>query len=653
MACLLTCLGGHAADGKDFFATLREVAAARNSDPGNADAARAVADTLVELGAPFGAGAALGGALDLGLRSRQAAARIRWGQQITPALPTLHTQPTDTDRAIAELQALLQEASTLTPPDAGLVTRLQRDLAVALRDRKRWADVLQTTQALRAAEPVGTALPAYVRQAEADALLALRRPAEARAAYADVLRADPQNREALRGRIIAEVEDEDAPAALASADQDAARSTAARRFGKDETTESNPDWLDAQVMAAQVRAYVDLPEPAWQRLLPLALGAPALPYLRSALASVAAQRGWPRRSAEEAAIALSLAPDDTGMQLAQAESDTRRRQWHSAQAQLDRLAQTHPDMPQDPGLQRAQRDLDQYRAPELRLEFGLNRDDSGGVYGPGAGSDSSALFYTPPLGERCRVAGAYNHSRATLPEGEAVRERVGLGLEGRWPDLTLEAFGWNNSNALSASGSSLQVRWEPSDLWSLQASSERVAADTPLRALVYGISANLLALSGAYRWDETRAADLELRSLAFSDGNQRQQASASLTQQVLARPGLRLQVGGSLSASTNSLAGTPYFNPSSDRSLTLTAGLSQVLWRSYERSWQHSLELGVGRYNQAGFASADTASLRYSQELQTAPWWTLRYGLDWARRIYDGQPEQALRAFVAWEHHIR
>lgn len=663
-ACLLLCLssqaqtgndvaghlraGREAAQSGDFFAALRAFATARQIDPQNKDAARAVADMLVELGAPFGAAAALGASADPGLRSRQAASQVRWGQQITPADPALRYA--DTDRAIAALQGLLLEARAQTPVDTGLVTRLLRDQAVALRDRRRWTEVLQTTQELRS---MGASIPGYVRQAEADALLSLRRPAEARVAYAEVLAQDPTNRDALVGRLYAELEDEDMNAVLATADQMQSSGQASRRFGKAATVEADPDWLDAQIVAAQVQGYVDLPAQAWDRLLPLAQGAPALPYLRAALGGVAAQRGWTRLGAEEIAIANSLAPDDAGLQLALVESDIRRRQWRRAQLQLNAMAARDPYAAEEPGVQRAQRDLDNYRAPELRVEFGVNSEDGGGVNAPGDGTDSSITFYTAPLAERWRIAAAYRHNRATLPEGNFTRERVGLGLEGRWPDVTLEAFGWDNRNVLATNGNSLQARWEPDDHWSLQASSERVAGDTPLRAMVYGITANLLSLDGSYRWDERRTASLGLRSLAFSDGNQRQESNASLTQQVLARPGLTVALGGSLYASNNTLSNTPYFNPSSDSAVNLSAEITHLLWRSYERSLQHSLVLGAGVYNQSGYAGANTSSVRYEQHYQESPFWGLRYGLDWASRVYDGVPEKSLRAYVSWEHRIR
>lgn len=338
--------GRTAALAGDRFAALRAFGAARALAPDNADAARGVADMLAELGAPYGAAAAMGHA-DAGLRARQAALMVRWGHQLPQ--PDAKRRYGDTDAAIAALQALLAEASAQTPQDTGLVIRLLRDLAVAKRDRKRWAEVLTTTQALR---DRGDAVPAYVRQAEADALLALRQPHAARLAYAEVLATDPQNQDAVNGRIYAELEDEDPFAAIASADALAASIPPVKTFGKDQKREVNPDWFDAHVLASQVHSYADLPAIAWDRLLPLAEGAPANASVRAALGDVAAQRGWPRRSAEETAIAYSLAPDGEWTQAQSVQSDIRRKQWKRAQQALEALRSTYGD---ELPVQRAQR----------------------------------------------------------------------------------------------------------------------------------------------------------------------------------------------------------------------------------------------------------------------------------------------------------
>lgn len=641
-----------AADAGDRFNALRAFSQVLLQEPGNADARRAVANLLYELGAPFGAAAAQSAAPvngasppDLGLRSRQAALMVRWGHQIK--LLDSRQRYATTDLAIARLKALLQEAAALQPLDSGLEIRLQRDLATALRDRKRWQEVLDTTAALRAQ---GDEVPAYVRHAEADALLALRRPQEARVAYAQVLAADPQNIEALDGRFYAEVEAEDFAAALATADAALAAQSPSRNFGSAARVEANPDWLDAQIRAAQARSYAELPAQAWERLLPLAEGAPALGYLRAALGGVAAQRGWPRRAEQEVSIARGLAPDDMGMAVAMLESDLRRRQWARAQSALVELQANYAD---DGAVQRAARDFAHYQVPELRLETSTHQEDGGGINAPGAGNDTSVHFYTSPLAERWRIAAAASRSTASLPEGNFARERLGAGLEARWPDVTVEALAWSNRSVIDATGSSLQARWEPTDHWSFEGQAEQLAADTPLRALVYGVTANLAGAAATYTWNEERSVTAQWRSLNFSDGNLRNEAALRATQRVLTQPGLTITLNGGLNATTNSLTTGPYFSPSSDTALDLGAQIDHMLWRAYEQSFQHRLHLGAGVYQQSGYSGANTGSVRYEQEYRKSPFSALRYGVEWSQRVYDGNPERTTKFYLAWEQSFR
>ena len=117
---------------------------------------------------------------------------VRWGGQVRAPEPELRF--TGTDAALARLDELIAQASAKEPPDLGLIARLRRDRVVALRDRERWADAVSQGEALRRG---GDRLPVYGRLAEADSLLALRRPSEARAAFEEVMDAEPQRQGAL------------------------------------------------------------------------------------------------------------------------------------------------------------------------------------------------------------------------------------------------------------------------------------------------------------------------------------------------------------------------------------------------------------------------------------------------------------------------
>jgi biofilm PGA synthesis protein PgaA len=122
---------------------------------------------------------------------------------------------------------LLRKALSARKPNVDLIFRLRRDRVVALRERELWAEAVAETQELRAE---GDEIPPYVREAEADSLLALRRPGEARDGYEEVLRAEPENRQAHIGRFFALVEEENFHAAFSEIDALAASEKPALRL---------------------------------------------------------------------------------------------------------------------------------------------------------------------------------------------------------------------------------------------------------------------------------------------------------------------------------------------------------------------------------------------------------------------------------------
>ena len=130
-------------------------------------------------------------------------------------------------------------------------------------------------------------------------------------------------------------------------------------------TSANWDWLDAQALAAIARYYAGEPREAWRRLQPLVDGAPALAFLRSAKAEIAAARGWPRLADEESHIAASLAPPDRSTEIALAEAALARKRYDEAESRSAALVSLYPD---DQAVERLRRSVRAHDAPELRLD---------------------------------------------------------------------------------------------------------------------------------------------------------------------------------------------------------------------------------------------------------------------------------------------
>ena len=359
---------GAALEAGDSYAALRAYLAARLLAPDDEGLRREVSGLLVRVGAPFTAGLHAAGR-DPGIEARQAAALVNQATQI-PALDPAHRFDR-TDAAIARLESLLADARAASPPDEGLVLRLRGDRVMALRDRERWLDVVGEVAALR---QEGRPIPAYVRQAEAEALLALRRPDEARTAYEDVLAAEPRSRSARGGLFFALLEGEHLNEALALADAMAAEGGPKTWRGVSPAPAANWDWLDAQALAASARYYVGEYREAWRRLQPLVTGAPALSFLRSAQAQIASARGWPRLADEETHIASVLTSPDRSTEVALAEAALARKRYHEARQLASSLASLFPD---DQAVERLRRSVRAHDAPELRLDS-QSRTEFGG-----------------------------------------------------------------------------------------------------------------------------------------------------------------------------------------------------------------------------------------------------------------------------------
>jgi biofilm PGA synthesis protein PgaA len=634
-------LGNAARALPDPFGALRAFGQARMHDPGNAEAAASLSAVLRDLDAPFGA-AMQSTPVPLALRAAQAGRLVRWAGQFEPLSPARRFEAADS--ALAEIDRLLAESHAMTDADLAARGRLRLDRLVALRLRERWADTADGAAALRAE---GVVLPAYARQAEADALLALQQPERALVAYLEVLAAEPGNREARIGRFYAEVEVEDFAAAFASAEALGAGERESRSRPLDPVPRPNPDWLDARMLAANARGWTDMHAEAWRLMNPLVEGAPSLAWARSSRAALAATRGWPRWADKEMRIVATMAPDDRGVQLGLADSAMRRARWEEARPALASLQAAYP---QDAAVQRSARDLAAHDMAEIDAGVTLRKENGNSPNAPGNGIDAYLHFYTPPIAELWRGVVAAERQSATPPEGSALRIRHGAGLEYRGADLRFDVMAWSNQGTLDKSGIGVRAAWLPNDHLRLDVDAESFAVDTPLRALIHGITADAAGAAASYTWHESASVSIGWRGMDFSDGNRRNALSLNGRLRVLAQPRVKIDLMPALYRSTNSLQGVPYFNPVSDRSMALSLRTEQLLWRRYERSFGHELTLTGGSYWQQDYGTGSIGSLRYQQAWRNDPRTSLNWGVEIRRAIYDGVPERSANVFLNLNH---
>jgi biofilm PGA synthesis protein PgaA len=400
----------------DPFKAMKVYSEAIRAAPANQGVRSEASGVLQDMGAPFGA-EIIAGTKTPSIAADQAAAMVRWGAKVRSTDPAHRFD--GTDAALARLDQLL---AALPPPPAepGMRRRLRLDRMVALRDRMRMQEAVEEAEALRAEG----ALPQYAEEAYADALLYVRRPAQARDAYERVLAQSPKDVAARYGKFYASVELEDFTTAYAVIDALVADEPIWRGYKDDPTRYPNPDRAYAEVTAAQARFYGNQLGEAWARITKLSDAAPADPNGRLALYQIANARGWPRRATEEGQIAASLAPDSVGSRIALIEVAIANYRFAEAQRMMDALLARYPE---DQAVRRLARDLDAKRRWLFEAEVQPSNSSGGGANAMGQSLTLQGKLTTPPIADNWRLFTTIDYANANPPEGFAERARVGAG----------------------------------------------------------------------------------------------------------------------------------------------------------------------------------------------------------------------------------
>ncbi len=618
-------------DGRSWDA-LRAYGEVLRAEPDNAEARAGAADILDRNRGSHGA-AALTGVPDW-RAGDMAAARVRWGAEVRPEEVARRFE--GTDRAIADLDALLAKLKADPAADPQLVRRVRLDRMVGLRDRVRMAEVIAEAEAL-------APLPAYADQAYADALLYERRPEAALAAYDRVLAQDPGNIQALYGRVFALVEQESLSEAFASADAILQDQPRFRAPAGGPATNPNPEHGYAAQLAAEVRLWGNRPTDGTARLTPLADGAPANSSFRRAMAGAYSARGWPRRAEAEAQVAASLDPDSLATGIALADSALVRRRLGEAEERIEGLVALAPE---SRGVQRLEQELRAARGWQLSAELRPTWNDGGGSFASGEGYDFGATLLSPEVAPMLRLLARVDLAEAAPPEGRVTRNRVGGGVQVRTPDVEASLYATRSWGTLPETGVGATLAVELDDQWTWAAQGEINSIELPMRALLADISGDSASTSLTWRRDERLRVGAGVSWLGYSDGNDRVALNGYAVQQLMARPHFDLSGRVDLYASWNSRPGGPYFAPTSDFSASAGLLAQHVAWRRYEKSFVQAFSADAGVYDQEGYDRSWIGVVRYEHRWRHDPWTEIVYGVSVDRRVYDGVAENGVALMV-------
>jgi biofilm PGA synthesis protein PgaA len=631
---VLSSAGAAHAAPPDYFADLAAYQAVLAREPANRDALRGKILTLARLGAPQLAieladrnPGLLTPAEHDAITADRVAHGIRWGAMAAdsgrgPArFATLDLALAGSEAAGARA---LDPSAALTPPERQLA--LDRIGALAARFRMREAVRLYEAMALR---PDG--VPAYATSAAAGAYLYLEQPEKARDLYRLALAADPGNLGSHIGLFYALAESEDHAAALDEIERTAANTPLRIDAWSPATIHENPAYARAQSALAMAPLFANRPAEAEWRLHALSDRAPYNTEIRTDYASSMRARGWPRTAEEELRWTLAVDPDNSGALGERAGALLEMRDYRNAR---QALAAAQAVAAEDGRVVRAARLSQVQDMRELVVDGNAGRSAGGGP----AGQQDYALdarLYSSPLDYNYRAFVHLFTAAAKFDTGTGRRDREGAGLEYRSPLITATGeLAHGGSDGKTAGAATLA--FTPDDYWTFRGEYDTSDNQTPLQASLAGIDSRRLAGEAVWRASESRSAALALAQMNFTDGNRRDSTQARWTERVITGPVYKLEVTAALYASRNSLAGTPYFNPSRDFSPTLEFANEWIQWRRYTRAFRHRVVVAVGSYWQQGFGTGSVAGARYEQEWDADDRLSLRYGIGRSLHPYDG-----------------
>jgi len=592
--------------------------------PEDIDQARLAAFDLAAAAAPQAAAAFLeqypaalagegGAALTRRLAGDLAARHVRWGW----AEPVF--DPAERHHEAAAAIAALTAMHLQDPAD----DRATGDLLLADRLADRMKDAIFLWEHAVRREDA----PYWLRNAAADAYLALGRPAEAETLYrsfADERAGEPQPWLGIYWAAIEQRHYGDAAAAL-------------ERLAKIPGQE-----LTAEIQKAWLLLFQDRTAAGQARFEALFDQHPGDPRVREGLATSYLWQGKPRRGLRSVAELLARTTDDTpwvdnpAARISRAGALSALGDLAAARRQADDLVALYPE---NLHAQRLRSDIHTQLAAEVRLEGRYDTSDRG------LGESWSQLEVSVPVGTRARLTGGSYDSRSDdqrYTRGDVSDTYLGLSLRPeRWLSLGAEAA-WDVSGKDFGRSPAVSARLAllPDDRWRLDlGTSYHAWRDLPLRARAAGISADSTDFGISYtpgsRWDVRLGGG---RS-ELTDDNQRTWGIAAAHLLVRQGPLYRATFGAEVYTSENRRSDVAYFSPSRDRSASLTHRSEWVTSNAPGHRHSFSLLANMGIYDQQGFAAGPVGGLWLESDWDLSGRTVLVVGAGARSQLYDGSRE--------------
>ncbi len=548
------------------------------------------------------------------------------------------------NRPLKKVLAEIEQNLRSFPPGSKEELRSRYDHVLVLRELDRMAEAVAAYEKLPTPE---SKIPPYVRQAAADAYLALKQPKKAARLYRQLIQENPGiDVEVYLALYYALIGAEQYDDALTLIDK-LHRVTPIWLRGAAKGPRA-PNWerLDVDNVWAIDPAYRNHEATAEQRTRTLYQHAPRNVGLINGYATVLRWRGWPTRSQELAEQAAGYNPQD---------KDTRINLANNARdlEHFDRWGKTitplKAEFPKDTTIDKSYAEWRDRKRPSISSEYitGLSHGGGGTVFG-NRDREWKTRLNSPWTDSGWRAFIDHHYLWSSYDTGAENFNRLGVGVEWRW---SRKHF-WTvlSNDRLTGQEVGIAAGWSQwvNDRWQYYLSADSNSTETPLRAHQAGYKGRAYHVGVNWQQSESRSAYADVGLLDITDGNKRVSFTAGYTQRLFASAHHITSGGFDLYAGHNSQPGGDYFNPSNSQSAYIRLEHDWITWRHYERSFTQHFEVGTGMDWQAGYGGDGAVDLLYEHRWKFSRTWELHYGVGWGTHVYDGNRERRLFGLIGF-----
>lgn len=550
--------------------------------------------------------------------------------QLRLAADTIYPEELDgilLDETIDEIDTHL-----LTADESAAVLALRFDRIAALTERNEAEAAIDAFLTLDL--PIED-IPPYVLAAGGKAYLQLQQPHRAVELLELAIAVPPVDIETELSLIYAYLDMDRYEEAAALKDATLAKYPMLLRSPDSTVIKGNEDRMRAEVVAAITESSIDRHEAAQTRLEALLADSPNNSDVRHELANIYRWRGWLNRSLFEYDQVLTMNDSLVYARAGRANALLDAQEFQAVEATVESLqSRMHPD---SVITQLAER-WTLHNRSEL-VVTASSGDSTGSTFG-NKQETVDAWWYTKPIQYNYRAFVHLHDAFSQFPEGDANRQRTGIGTEyrdGPWTARGELIF----DREFSELGLAGDLGWRFSDRWQIGAQVAQNSSDTNLRGYRVEVESDAIGLVATLAQNESIVYSFGTQYMDFSDGNRYQALYGNLYRRLLTRPRSLTHLTAEIYSGRNSRQDVNYFAPKSD--LTTMVGLehSWRIRRRYDRILSQRTALQIGKYNQSGFSSGTVWRARYGIELTLSEALSVELAVQRARNLYDGTREHS------------